>query len=236
MLKTLFAIVVAAVAVSACVRSPEASDDQRESSSHVQQAGSANSASVRIEFGGGSLTVGALDDAQGTLSKMIYQGPPGMRPQSTYQVRDGAGELEYTIGDAHRRQNQYADMRVLLAPGLPLALSVDAGAAQSTLDLTALRITRLELQAGASNSRVHLPDAAGLTVVNVEGGAAKLAFDLPPDLAADIQVSGVLDARNIDEARFRPLGNGRYRSPDYETSAKRVEMRLELGAANLTVR
>ena len=236
MLKILLALLLVAAAASACARSPAASQEPRESTSHVQPAGGASSASVRIEFGGGSLTVGALDDAQGTLSRMTYEGPPALQPQSSYQLRDGAGDLEYVIGDAHRRQNQYADMRVLLARDLPLALSVDAGGAQSTLDLTALRIARFELQAGASNTRVRLPEAAGPTVVNVEGGAARLVFDVPPEVAADVQVSGVLDTRSIDEARFRLLGSGRYRSPEYETATNRVELRLELGAANLTVR
>ena len=66
--------------------------------------------------------------------------------------------------------------------------------------------------------------------------ASKLVFEIPPEVAADIQVSGVVDARSIDEARFRPLGGGRYRSPDYETAANRAELETQLGAANLTVR
>jgi hypothetical protein len=211
-------------------------DGPRESSSHVQPIEGANRASVRIESGGGNLSVGALDETQDTLSTMSYEGPPAMRPQSSYQVRDGVGELEYIIGDTERRQTQSADLRVQLARGVPLALKVESGATQSTLDLTRLQLIHLDLQAGASDIRVRLPDAAGLTAVKVESGAAKLTFDLPLDVAADIEVSGALVTRSIDEARFRPLGGGRYRSTDYETAANRVEMHLELGAANLTVR
>ena len=235
MLKSLFAVVLV-VTASGCLRSLSASDEPRESRSHVQPMDGANRASVHVQFGGGALTVGALDGREDTLATMSYDGPSALLPTASYRVRDGGGELEYAIGDADRRQRQSADVRVHLARGVPLALSVEAGAAQSTLDLTGLRVTHLDLQAGASDTRVRLPDAAGLTAVKVEGGATKLAFEVPPDVAAHIQVSGVLDARSIDEARFRSLGGGRDRSPDYETAANRVELRLELGAANLTVR
>jgi hypothetical protein len=234
MLKMLIGIVLV-VSASGCIRSPAASESPRTSRSHVQSVDGANHASLHIQFGG-VLTVGALDQGVDVLSTMSYDGPPGLVPEASYSVRDGLGQLEYIIGEGDRRQNQYAEMHVLLARGIPLTLSVDAGGAQAALDLTGLRVTRLDLQAAASNTTVRLPEAAGLTAVNVEGAAARLMFDVPPQVSADIQVAGVLDTRSIDEARFKPLDRGRYRSPAYDTTLNRVELRLELGAANLTVR
>jgi hypothetical protein len=190
---------------------------------------------VRIQFGGGALAVGALDGHADTLSSMTDAGPAALHPESSYRIRDGGGELEYSIGNAGRRQAQAAEMHVQLARAVPLALSVESGAAESNLDLTGLHVTQLGLQLGASSARMRLPDAAGLTVVKVEAGAARLAFEVPPDVAADVQISGALDARNIDEARFQPLGGGRYRSPEYDAAFNRVDLHLELGAANVTV-
>jgi hypothetical protein len=159
-----------------------------------------------------------------------------VQPVSSYHVRDTTGELTYSTEGANGDARHSADMRVHLARDLPLALRVEIGAAQTTLDLRGLRITQLDLQAGASNVRVRLPEPAGHVVVNAESGAAKLTFDVPPDTAADIQVSSALSVRSIDETRFPPLGAGRYRSTNYELAANRIELHAELGAASLTVR
>ena len=53
--------------------------------------------------------------------------------------------------------------------------------------------------------------------------------------AADIDISNALGNRTIDQDRFRALGNGRYRSVDYDTATNRIQMHLELGIGDLVV-
>lgn len=52
-------------------------------------------------------------------------------------------------------------MDVHLARNTPLVLGVEAGAAQSMLDLSPLKVTRLDLQTGATRTR--LPTALDST-------------------------------------------------------------------------
>jgi hypothetical protein len=233
-MKALTLGLVALIAVSACTSSTQS--NERQSRSHVQPIGGATRADVHIEFGYGGLTVVALDASSDTLSRMTYDGPGDVQPVSSYHVRDNTGELTYSTDDANGDVRQSADMRVQLARDLPLALRVEIGAAQATLDLTGLWMTQLDVQAGASEVHVRLPEPSGNVVVHAESGAAKLTFDVPPDTAADIQVSSALSVREIDETRFRPLGGGHYRSTNYELAASRIELHAELGVASLTVR
>ena len=221
------------VAAGGCARSSTTTNQVRDT--HVQAMDGASRASVRIQFGGGTLTLEALDDSADRVSAMSYEGPAALRPESTYRVRDGTGELAYVIGNADRQDTQ-ADMRVRLARGLPLAVSVETGAAEATLDLTELYLTRLDLQVGSSSTRVRLPTGAGETTVKAEAGATRLTFEVPPGVAADIHVTGGLDRRNIDELRFPRLSADRYRSGDFETASNRIDLIIEIGVANLTVR
>jgi hypothetical protein len=226
---------VALIAVSACTSSTQ-SNEPRQSRSHVQPIGGATRADVHIEFGYGGLTVVALDAGADNLATLTYDGPANVQPVSSYHVRDGSGELTYSTDDTNGDVRQSADMRVQLARDFPLALRVEIGAGQSTLDLTGFRMTQLDVQAGASDVHVRLPEPSGHVVVHAESGAAKLTFDVPPDTAADIQVSSALSVRAIDETRFQPLGGGHYRSTKDELAASRIELHAELGAASLTVR
>jgi hypothetical protein len=201
---------------------------------------------MRLHFGAGELTVDALDGTAGTLATMIYTGPANFRPNSAYRVRDGIGDLAYTNDDSDRarlslpsmigRDRDHTEMHVQLTPGVPLSLDVQAGAADSMMDLSALRIARLDLQTGVSNTQVRLPQAAGLTQVTVKGGIANLTFDIPSGVAAYITLSAPLSGGNVDETRFRSLGHGHYRSADYDTAANRVALQAQVGIANITVR
>src|SRR5919202_4978325 len=122
-------------------------------------------------------------------------------------------------------------MDVQLAPGAPIALAVEAGAAESRIDLSALQITRFDLQTGVANTQVRLPQAAGRTAVSVKGGVTDITLDVPQGVAADIQLSDGLAGRQIDERRFRRMTDGHYRSPEYETAANRVDLQIELRLA-----
>jgi len=61
-----------------------------------------------------------------------------------------------------------------------------------------------------------------------EPSLSRLRFEGPSDLRPTTEYA-VRD-------RFQPLGNGRYRSVDYDTAANRVQMHLELGIGDLVVR
>jgi len=213
-----------------------------ESRAYTQPFDGASRANVRLQFGAGQLTVGALEAGHASLATATSAGPSSYLPEPTYRVRDGVGELGYMIRDNQLRLpffrggQELARMNVQLARNAPLVLNVEAGAAESTLDLSALQITRLDLQTGVADTRVLLPQAAGRTSVLAKGGVTDLTFEVPQGVAADIQVSDGMASRAIDERRFRPMGGGHYRSPDYETAPNRVDLHIELGIASLTIR
>ena len=115
-------------------------------------------------------------------------------------------------------------------------LNVEAGASDSTLDLSALQVSHLDLQTGAADTRIRLPQAAGHTTVSVHGGVTDLTFEVPQGVAADIRATNGLGSREIDERRFPSMGNGHYRSADYDSATNRVDMEIELGIATLRVR
>ena len=239
----LAAVAIAALLAITAIRSTF--DPTFETVTHAQARNGAQTADVRVQFGAGNLSVGALDAADDSLARMSFEGPTSVRPEASYDVRGPVGELAYLSRDADQvwqnvpfigRAGDHARFRLQLARGVPLDLDIQGGAADAQLELTALQVRRLDLQTGAADTRLRLPAAAGATSVEVRAGLGQLDITVPEGVAADIEMTTGLGDRAIDTRRFVPLGNGHYRSADWSTAANRVQMQLGLGAGDLSVR
>jgi hypothetical protein len=187
----------------------------------------AGEARIRIRFGGGTLTSAVA--AHGNLVDGSFRG--GVRKR-----QDGPGrvELEQDTAKGVPWLEHRSEWAVGLTAEVPLDLTVETGASKTTLDLRELRVRTLELRSGASETRVVLPQAAGVTTVRADTGAASLAFEVPSGVGARIRSRMALGSSQIDESRFPRTGDG-YESADFEASENRVELDLRGGAGSVKV-
>lgn len=126
------------------------------------------------------------------------------------------------------------DWDVRLNSSVPLELKCETGASRNTFDLSDLKVTKLELETGASSSEITLPANAGYTRVKVEAGAARVDIRVPGGVAARIRTSGALASVRVDETRFPGFDN-RYQSPDYDSATNKVDIEIETGVGAVTV-
>ncbi len=197
-----------------------------EESLQVPLAG-ASSADIRVKFGAGTLTAHAA--APGSLIDGDFRGGVVHRTH-------GAGRAELTQDTTYgmpwlERESAW-DMG--LTAEVPLDLRVDIGAARTTLDLVDLKLRRLEVHTGASETRIRLPRAAGATEVRSEHGAASLTIEIPNGVAARIRVRMALGSTQIDESRFPRIGDV-YQSVDYGTAQNRVDIDAQGGMGSLRI-
>ena len=193
----------------------------------IPLAGAA-SAAVRINFGAGDLTVerGAPESVvSGTFSGGVVCTTPG---PGTIQLDPYAGG-GWPFGWDHRLQ-----WHVGLTDAVPLDLRVQAGASRSSIDLGDLRVRQLDLQTGASGTRVMLPRAAGATTVAVRTGAASVMLEIPAGVAARIRSRMALGSTSVDQARFPRTADG-YESPDYATAPNRVDIDVQGGVGAVRI-
>jgi hypothetical protein len=123
-----------------------------------------------------------------------------------------------------------------LAPDLDLEMEVESGASDTWLDLTELRVNRLQIETGASATKVLLPADVREMQVEVDAGAASVDLKVPDGVAARIRTEVGLASVSINQERFPRQGTGRYQAPDYETATRRVDIKLEGGVGSLSVR
>ena len=185
----------------------------------------ATEGSVRIRFGAGTLNThgaatGHLVDGRfegGVLHRSLGTGKVSLEQDTRYGMPWLERSSRWDVG---------------LPVGVPLELTVDVGASRSTLDLRQLRLRRLDLKTGASETRIVLPQSAGMTTVDVSQGAASLTIEVPAGVAARLRSRLGLGSVSVDQSRFPAVAGG-YASPDYETAANRVEIHVEGGVGSL---
>ena len=188
----------------------------------------APSADVKVSFGGGQLTVGA--GRPGILLSGTFEGFPAryrMRgPGSVHVEPEGEVVIPWS--------NPTPSWRIGLPTDVPVALQVDSGANRTTLELSDLRITRLRINTGASDTLVRLPRAAGETQVRADSGAASVTLEVPHGVAARVRGRMALGSTQVDESRF-PRSNGGWESPDYAGASNRVEIEIQGGVGAVRV-
>lgn len=193
----------------------------------VLPLGGVSHADVRIRFGAGDLVTHAA--AAGQLVDGTFEG--GVIHRAT-----GSGRVElsqdttYGLPWLDRRSN----WDLGLTAEVPLDLRVEAGASRTTLDLIDTRLSNLQIQTGASETRVRLPRAAGMTNVKAEAGAASVTFEVPAGVAVRIRNRMALGSSHIDESRFPRVGDI-YQSLDYATAENRIDMDIQGGVGSVKV-
>ena len=120
------------------------------------------------------------------------------------------------------------------AEGIPSDIRIEGGASAFDLDLRELNVQSLNVEAGAADIDVVLPANAGRTSAEFNIGAADLDITVPAGVAAEIDFEGGISSLNIDESRFPKQGN-RYVSPDFESAANRVTIKIEAGVSDITI-
>jgi hypothetical protein len=184
-------------------------------------------ADIRIRFGAGEITTHVA--APGQLLDGSFEG--GVTHQTS-----GKGRVELAQDTTYGLPwlDHAGRWDVGLTAEVPLDLRLEGGASRATLDLIDLRVRNLQLQTGASETRVRLPRAAGVTSVRAESGAAALTFEIPTGVGVRIRNRMALGSTQIDEGRFPRVGDV-YQSLDYVTAENRIDMDIQGGVGSLKV-
>lgn len=204
--------------------------------------GEATAASLEVNVGAGSLTLGA--DAPpdlliaGKLESRAVDNAFSMStshtPGSRSVIRLGSlPEREFSFWPG---QDPSEDWFLHLTPDIPTEVRVEAGAADIDLDLRDLLLQRLEIEGGAADIDVVMPAAAGTTEASIEVGAASVRITVPEGVAARIEVDAGLSSVQIDEGRFPQVSDEVYISPDFERAANRIDISIDAGASHVEIR
>jgi len=195
----------------------------------------ATSAHVKIVHGAGRLSLDSRAAPGELLTGSFSGGVQSSLDRSGSEVKVKLRVPDYAFPFFNWGWSRSIDWSVGLSRDIPFSLDVSTGANESILDLTDLRVTKLQLHTGASATKVSLPANAGFTRVTCEAGAAGFELRVPSNVAARIRYRGGLSSINVSTSRF-PRSGDVYQSLDYDTAANKVDIDVQMGVGSVDIR
>lgn len=193
-------------------------------------------ADLEVHFGAGRLKVEALSDSSSLISGELEL---SARSEPSWELNRKNDQALMTLKD---RRGSWSggwnwkgadEWRLRLSPKVGLSLDVELGAGTATLDLTGLDIRDLKVTAGASQSTIILPGEGDVTA-RISSGVGQLILEIPDEMAARVQIDRGIAAIAISR-RFRRDGNT-YVTDDWETNRSRVDLKIDVGVGQVTLR
>jgi len=186
-------------------------------------------ANIRFEYGAGALVVRG-----GAPADKVIEGSSGVAmdvdasyvgDEARVKVSTGPSWIPFLGPDVFQLNGE-----------IPIDLRVSCGASTADFDLTGVKARSVRFETGASTVKLLLPDSAGETRVEIQGGASSFDLTLPPGVEGRVDIRQGASAINVDETRFPQAGFNQYESTGYASAANRAEIVLNTGAARINIR
>ncbi len=189
-----------------------------------------------LDFGAGDIRLDALPADSVRLMEATLRGSGEKAKPSVSRTADRAFlRLERKSPRWFFFGGVKEEWDVSLSRTVAINLTINAGASNIAANLSELNVTALRLSAGASNVSLVLPGQAERAFARLDVGAAHVQVRVPEGVAARIRSETGVSSVDVNTARFPKVG-GYYQSPDYDTAAKRVDVEIRGGVADITVR
>jgi len=189
------------------------------------------------------VTAGRLEFTKGA-AKVTLRGAAGLTELYQASFEGPAPEITVSGGTVvvqQRRRFRPFDWRAqsadfTLTTEVPWDITLRGGMWKLVADLSALRLSRLEVSGGASDIEIVLPAPAGIVPVRLSGGASKVTLRRPAGTEARAEVSGGASQLVFDDQRLGAVG-GRtvLASGGFADAIDRYEIRFTGGASQVTV-
>lgn len=177
---------------------------------------------LELRVGAGRFRIGAVDDPTNLVSVVSTAGDIDARRRS-----DGGHTYVRLVRDASWWPIGWWDGGTEWRIGLPRAVSVRldlaGGAGDFDVDLSAVPVSSVRVAVGAAQVRLRLPRPTGDVPVRIATGASALVIEVPGGVETRVTTSGLLSV------------DGRTETAGYRTSADRVTVTVEGGAASVRI-
>ncbi len=198
----------------------------------------ASSGRITLRPGVARLQVGALKDSPNFAEGQIEYSQYSLQVEKQYSVTGGRATLSLRARGKSGQfwspgQNVSERWDLSFTSRVPLEISVDSGVGLVSLDLTELKVTRLDVNAGVGTTTITFPSAAGTTKASIDGGVGSITVRIPSNVGVRMHVSRGLGSVNVPRRMVRS-GND-YTSDNYDSAENRLELDISAGVGSINV-
>lgn len=191
-------------------------------------------ASLNIDFGAGTLTMGGVTAALVAADAATNFGTYAFEQQINGKSAEiflshQSKKMKLKKGEFENKVNVTLNKTVLWK------LDIETGASDCQLDLSNHKIESLELKGGASNMDVKLGQPVGKSKIDIETGASQLVVLVPANAAVRLTTETGLTGTTIEGLSKQK--DGTYTTSVYNDSAKDLyKIKISAGVASIEVK
>ena len=198
--------------------------------------GELTAGTVRLDYGAARLTIRA-EDLGADLYRAHFEVSQDVN--ATADVDRASGTVAVKLNTLNRPCvfgcRRTARLDLALNDRLPWRLDFSGGACDGTLDLASLKLSGLDLSAGATNLSISLPSPGGTVPLRFDGGASSLHLQAPAATQVRIEIDAGSSSLRVNGSRSSAFGSGlSYESDGYSGGADRYQLSASGGAADLS--
>ncbi|OGK10549.1 MAG: hypothetical protein A2Y63_03345 [Candidatus Riflebacteria bacterium RBG_13_59_9] len=223
-------------------------DTPPEKAVHAEYAGEAAHFFAEVPAGAERIVLeldfnaGKLDLTGGTDKLLEIDLEPGSNAEPKVQLReeitDGVKVVHVAIGQSFSGSRSPFKMntswKMKLNRDLPLSLQGDINASRADLDLSDLRLTKLDIDNNAASTSVRLGARVEEVAVRIKNNASKLEFRAPRGYGYEAKLESAVSKHNVHELMPRRIDD-RWFSEDFEANPRKIRMTIENNAAKFDI-
>lgn len=191
-----------------------------------------------------SIKVAKLDMEVAASSFRLFEGDAGLADfaksgnqieyKYTVMQRDSIVDLDIFMEDdfeVNHRKSNTIDLDLNKIPVWDMYF--DVGAAKAELDLSDLKIRKLDIDGGAASIVVKVGDDYDITKIKIETGASSIKIKVPEESGCELKISAVLSGKNI--SGFDKLDHGYYRTSNYDSASNQINIDIETAVSSYSI-
>lgn len=186
---------------------------------------------MKLSLGGTSLFVDSTD------SKLVEASIPNPDIKHNVSYRNGNSlavvkfERESFVNIVPDRRDE---CRVSMNDKVLWDLDIDVGAVNGTINMSELKVGKLDLDMGAGNIKLVFGNKQKRIEADIDAGASSIEVVIPAGVGARISMDGALNNTNLRDLNWSKQGEY-YISPDYDTCESKIDMDVDMGVGRFMI-
>jgi hypothetical protein len=167
--------------------------------------GSLSHAAVEVDVGAATITM----SGDTTLEGKLYQAHieySGSKPDVSLNRSKGTLQISQA-NNGFAFQTRHFNLNLQLNTSLPWTITSNAGASTETYSLTAVHVSSMDINTGASREDITLGPPSGAVPITINGGALTVHLHRPAGVGASVRVSGGAISLDFDGHQQHAIGS-----------------------------
>jgi hypothetical protein len=193
----------------------------------------AEKANISLNAGAGEIMVYGIDSGnlvEGELKTNLMAASVNSKTENNIQtVEIGIKEGRKWMHSGNFRN----EFTVGIDKNIDVALNINSGASNNSIDLTNIKAESVTVHTGASNVNLKMGDILDNSSVVVEAGASSINLSLPKTVGVKLFVESGLSSQELPN--LISIDKNTYQSLNYEASSKKINISVKMGMASLYI-